>query len=93
MVVNAYHEMVPYQAMLAHIRESLKPGGHLVILDNHPHRTATRPREKQTNNHVLSPDLAAGELRAGFRILNRDDAFLDDPDSESSHWLITATVP
>jgi predicted methyltransferase len=83
--------MPKYDAMLRHIRESLKPGGRLVILDNRPNRTAQRPREKQTNNHVLSVDLAAAEITAaGFRIEARDDGFLDNPDSEAAHWLIVA---
>jgi ubiquinone/menaquinone biosynthesis C-methylase UbiE len=91
LIVNAYHEMPKYDAMLRHIRESLKPGGRLVILDNRPNRTAQRPREKQTNNHVLSVDLAAAEITAaGFRIEARDDGFLDNPDSEAAHWLIVA---
>jgi ubiquinone/menaquinone biosynthesis C-methylase UbiE len=91
MIVNSYHEMPEYQAMLKHIRESLKPGGHLVIMDNRPNRTAQRPRDRQVHNHVLSADLAAGELEAaGFRIIHREDAFIDNPDSESSYWLISA---
>jgi ubiquinone/menaquinone biosynthesis C-methylase UbiE len=94
MIVNAYHEMPQYQAMLQHIREALKPGGRLVIMDNRPNRTANRPRDKQTNNHVLSADLAASEIEAaGFRIVRRDDAFLDNPDSEGAHWLIAAERP
>ena len=94
MIVNAYHEMPQYQAMLQHIREGLKPGGRLVIMDNRPNRTASRPRDKQTNNHVLFVDLAASEIEAaGFRIVRRDDAFLDDPDSEGAHWLIAAERP
>src|SRR5579871_2061489 len=89
LIVNAYHEMPKYESMLRHIRESLKPGGHLVIMDNTPLRTAKRPREKQTHNHVLSADLAAGELEAaGFHIVDREDTFIDNPDSESAHWLI-----
>jgi ubiquinone/menaquinone biosynthesis C-methylase UbiE len=91
MMVNAYHEMPQYQAMLKHVRESLKAGGHLVIVDNTPLRTATRPRDKQTRNHVLSVDLAAAEVEAaGFHIVHRDDRFIDNPDSESAHWLIAA---
>jgi ubiquinone/menaquinone biosynthesis C-methylase UbiE len=94
LIVNAYHEMPQYQSMLRHIQEALKPGGRLVILDNTPFRTAQRPREKQTDNHVLSPDLAAGELQAaGFHILDREDAFIDNPDSESAHWLIVVDHP
>ena len=90
MIVNAYHEMPQYQAMLMHILESLKPGGRLVIVDNTPLRTAKRPREKQTKNHVLAADLAAAELEAaGFKIVHRDDEFIDNPDVESAHWLIT----
>ena len=89
MIINSYHEMVKYQAMLQHIRESLKPGGHLVIMDNRPLRTASRPRDKQTQNHVLSVDLAVGELEAaGFRVVHREDGFIDNPDVESAHWLI-----
>ena len=29
---------------------------------------------------------------AGFRIVTRDDAFLDDPDAEQVHWLIVAAA-
>jgi len=91
LIVNAYHEMTQYQAMLRHIGEALKAGGHLVIVDNTPLRTAKRPREKQTRNHVLAADLAAAELQAaGFHLVHRDDGFIDNPDAESAHWLITA---
>ena len=91
LIVNAYHEMTKYQEMLRHIRDSLRPGGRLVIMDNTPLRTAKRPRDKQTQNHVLSADLAAGELEAaGFHIVDRDDKFIDNPDQESAHWLIAA---
>jgi len=94
LIVNAYHEMPKYQAMLGHIKDSLKPGGHLVIVDNTPLRTGKRPREKQTDNHVLSPGLVAGELQAaGFRIVDRDDTFIDNPDSESAHWMIVVERP
>ena len=64
-----------YQVMLEHIKDALKPGGRLVIMDNRPNRTASRPREKQTNNHVLSADLAAGEFEAaGLHIVDRQDS-------------------
>jgi ubiquinone/menaquinone biosynthesis C-methylase UbiE len=94
LIVNAYHEMPKYESMLRHIQESLKPGGRLVILDNTPLRTGKRPRDKQTKNHVLASDLAAGELTAaGFRIVDREDSFIDNPDSESAHWLIAVERP
>ena len=94
LIVNAYHEMPKYRDMLAHIKEALKPKGHLVILDNTPLRTANRPREKQTANHVLSSDFAARELQeAGFQLVDRSNTFIDNPDSESAHWLIAVERP
>jgi ubiquinone/menaquinone biosynthesis C-methylase UbiE len=91
LIVNSYHEMPKYEAMLRHIKESLKPGGRLVILDNRPNRTSQRPRDKQTNNHVLSIDLAAAEVNAaGFQMVAREDGFLDNHDNESAHWLLVA---
>jgi ubiquinone/menaquinone biosynthesis C-methylase UbiE len=91
LIENAYHEIPQNPAMLARLRESLEPAGRLVIPDNRPNRIGSRPREKQANNHVLSADLAAGEITtAGFRIVTRDHGFLNDPDQESAHGLIVA---
>ncbi len=73
MIVNSYHEMPKHQDMLRHIRDALKPGARLVIMDNRPNRTALEA--------------------AGFRIVHRDDTFIDNPDSESAHWLIAADRP
>ncbi len=86
-----YHELTHYPEMLAHFREALKPEGRLVILDPVAHKTAIRPRATQAQNHVLRPDLAEQELRnAGFRIVSRDDSFVDNPGSEGTDWLIVA---
>ena len=91
LVSMAYHEFVNHEAMLKEVKKSLKPNGRLVILDMRPNRTASRPRDKQTKNHVIAPDIVAKELEtAGFRISSRNDFFIDDPDSESVHWLIEA---
>lgn len=86
-----YHELVKYPEMLARFHAALKPDGRLVILDPLARKTASRPRAAQTRNHVLLPELAAGELRqAGFEVLSRDDRFVDAPDSEGIEWLIVA---
>ena len=92
LIVNAYHEMDHWEAMLRHIREALGPQGRLVICDTTPQRTARRPREVQGDNHVIAELIVVGDLdAAGFRILRRDSGFVDDPDSEQQHWLIVAT--
>ncbi len=40
LIVNAYHEMKDFESMLAHIRQSLKPGGRFVLV-----KLSTRRRE------------------------------------------------
>lgn len=87
----AYHEMTKYPEMLAQVRRALKPDGRLVILDPTPQKTADRPRDIQTKNHVLRRDIAENEVRqAGFDIVHTDDRFVDNPDSEVLAWMIVA---
>ena len=59
-----------------------------------PIRTRARPRADQVKNHVIAPEIAEKELtEAGFRIVRRTDRFVDNPDEESSFWLIAAQRP
>ena len=92
LIVNAYHEMVSYEAMLAHLFESLKPGGRLVLVE--PWSTSRRhePRADQVKQHVLAPELAEAELRRhGFEIEARRDDFVTADDHRE--WLIQACRP
>jgi predicted methyltransferase len=94
LIVNAYHEVEPYREMLAHIRDSLKPGGRLVVVDNIPLKTGSRPRADQVKNHVISGDVAEPEFRAaGFEIVVRRDDFIDRPDEEATKWMIVCRRP
>jgi len=89
LMVIAYHEVVPYKDMLAHVKTALKPGARLVVVDLMPHKTRSRPRADQTHNHVIAPEIAEAEFRdAGFEIDSRNDAFVDWPDEESVRWMI-----
>jgi predicted methyltransferase len=94
LMVNTYHEVEPYREMLAHIRDSLKPGGRLVVVDNMPLKTGIRPRADQVKNHVINADVAEPEFRAaGFEIVVRRDDFIDRPDEESTKWMIVCRRP
>jgi len=94
LMVDAYHEIVPYREMLAHILEALKPGGRLVVVDNMPRKTRSRPRADQVRNHVISPEIAEPEFRAaGFEVIARRDDFVDRPDEEDSKWMMICRRP
>src|SRR5260370_40483103 len=89
-----YHEVEPYQEMLAHVFASLKPGGRFVIVDNMPLKTRARPRADQAKNHVIAPEVVEPELRAaGFEIAARRDDFIDRPDEEEIKWMIVGLRP
>jgi ubiquinone/menaquinone biosynthesis C-methylase UbiE len=83
LVVDAYHEMTEYAAMLEGMHRALKPGGRLVMLDHVPNDTSLS-RARQTANHDISSGLAERDIReAGFEVLERDDRFAE---RRRNHW-------
>jgi ubiquinone/menaquinone biosynthesis C-methylase UbiE len=93
LIVNAYHEMTEYAAMLSHIRAALKPGKRLVIADFASGSRRTEPRATQTARHEIAPELVLQELRsAGFHIIGLEDPFTAAAHDKGNHveWLLTA---
>ncbi|NIR44439.1 MAG: DUF2911 domain-containing protein [Gemmatimonadetes bacterium] len=92
LIVNAYHEMGAYEAMLEGIERALRIGGRLVIVDNPP-RDSLESRAEQTDRHQIAIGLVAEDLeRAGFRIVDRQPAFIerDHDDHTHRHWMLVA---
>lgn len=95
LIVNAYHEMTEYPAMLAGISRALAPGGRLVIVDNPPPDSLTT-REEQTERHTLAMAFVAADLeQAGFRVVDRQPRFIDltHDDHTHHHWMLVAERP
>lgn len=94
-IVDTYHEIVDYKAVLAHVREALKPGGRIVILEKLKEYARERTRNEQVTSHTLSLSYVRDELReAGFEILrsaNNLGNWENDPDKKI--WLLIARVP
>ncbi len=89
LVVDAYHEMTAYEAMLAGMFNALKPGGRLVIIDHVPSDPQSS-RARQTREHDLGIDLVAGELQeAGFEVLEQDELFAQSGRNHR-HWMLVA---
>jgi ubiquinone/menaquinone biosynthesis C-methylase UbiE len=71
LIAYAYHEMTEYAAMLRHIREALRPDGRLVVIEGISEKNRDAARERQVENHELSPEYVERELRAaGFELVN-----------------------
>jgi ubiquinone/menaquinone biosynthesis C-methylase UbiE len=70
-MVDVYHELSQPQAMLRHLREALKPGGRLVLLE-YRKEDPTVPIKPE---HKMSVAEAKMELEAeGFKLARVDDA-------------------
>jgi predicted methyltransferase len=101
LIVDAYHEMKEYEAILKQIHRALKPGGRFVIADYSDRPARSEPREVQTKKHFLLPELVREELiHAGFEIIHLDDPLLErKPDVRNARigtaelWLLTAHRP
>jgi predicted methyltransferase len=67
--------------MLRHIRESLKPGGRLVIVEPSP-SLSEETRAQQIAKHHIGPAFVAEEMtRAGFTIIETREKFAQIPDA------------
>jgi predicted methyltransferase len=82
LVVNTYHEMQAYDAMLRSFHQALKPGGRLVIIE--PEAKPGRPRAEYQKEHVIPPELVKEDAtRNGFRFVGQH-ADVVTPDQD--HW-------
>ena len=90
-ILNSYHELTDYKAILATILRTLRPGGRLVLVDNTNLAGHDSTREGQVRRHAIDPSFVDAELRAaGFEIADRQDGFIMQPFPQ---WLIVARRP
>jgi predicted methyltransferase len=88
-ILNSYHELTEYKAVLAAIRSALKPGAMLVLVDNIAGGFGGFvTRGDQASHHAIDPKFVIEELKsAGFEIVKRQDDFIVSPFPQ---WLIVA---
>ncbi len=74
LIVNAFHEMKHFQAMLAGFSKALKPGGLLAIVDHQD--KPGKPRSDYENEHRISLELVREECtQNGFEFVREDPGF------------------
>ncbi|HEV2350623.1 MAG TPA: methyltransferase domain-containing protein [Terriglobia bacterium] len=87
LVMNAYHEMKHYDAMLRGMYKALKPDGLLAIID---HRAEPgQPRSEYQEGHRIPEPLVREDLaRNGFLFLRREPGFLSADTHKHFFFLI-----
>ena len=94
LIHNAYHEMSAHETILARIRESLRPGGRLLIVEPVHESSRGLPRAKQEANHDIEIGLVEDDLSAaGFEIQQRDVEFVKFKGVAGGFWLLLARRP
>jgi predicted methyltransferase len=76
LIADVYHEIARPAAVLANVRESLKPGGLLIVIDYLKPEMKGRGRKAQAKDHNIEPEFVERDLkRAGFVIVERREPF------------------
>ncbi|MGC4033971.1 MAG: methyltransferase domain-containing protein [Tepidisphaeraceae bacterium] len=91
-ILDTYHEMKQHDAILAHIKTALKPGGKLVLCEPIADERRNLTRSEQESKHELGIAFAADDLmKAGLKIVRREDPFVDRTKEKSDNmWLLVA---
>ena len=91
-ILDTYHEMDDHDAILQHIKQSLKKGGRLVICEPIAAERRQASRAAQEAKHELGMAYAVADLkRAGFRIVTQQDPFVDRSQVKGDvMWLVVA---
>lgn len=87
LVVNAYHEMRDYDAMLAGFYRALRPGGRLGIIEAEDE--PGKPRETYYSRHRLPEELVREDAeRAGFVFAREEPGFTRPNGPKEFYFLV-----
>ncbi len=87
LVVNAYHEMRDYDAMLQGLYRALKPGGLLGMIEGADH--SGQPRSTYYERHRMPEELVREDASGnGFRFLRNERTFIRPDDKKEFYFLI-----
>ncbi len=89
-VMDTYHEIDDYMAVLNHLKKSLKSEGRIVIIEKFKSHMRNKTRVQQIKAHTISLDFVKSELReAGFTIIKEIKDFGDwKNESDKKIWVL-----
>ncbi len=87
LVVNAYHEMRDYDAMLAGLYRSLRPGGRLGIIEAEDE--PGKPRQTYYGRHRMPEEVVREDAeRAGFVFVRSEPGFTRPRPNKEFYFLV-----
>ena len=91
-VIDTYHEMDSHEKMLRLIKNSLKPGGKIMLLEKLKEWVRGKSREAQIGAHSLGPEYVRKELQqAGFTIISEiENHGAWEREESKQMWVIVA---
>jgi ubiquinone/menaquinone biosynthesis C-methylase UbiE len=92
LISNTYHEFTAARSILDHIRQSLVPGGSLVVIDRSP-RDAQVQATAQQEHEISSKQVATDLRKANFVIDSQTDHFIERDPEDESWWMIVVHRP
>ena len=91
LIFNAYHEMPEYSAVLSRIRQALKAGGRMVVVEPLHDSNRHLRRDEQVAKHEISPNVVVAELEAaGFTVDSPVRMFMayTNAADPGGYWLV-----
>ena len=91
-VMDTYHEIKSYMTVLEHLKNALKPGGRILVLEKLKEHARGKSREEQVISHTLSSKYVKRELKAsGFTIITeiRDMGYWEE-ETDKKIWMLLA---
>lgn len=94
-IMDTYHEMKNYMAVLEHVKMALKPNGKIVILEKLKSHARNKSRKEQTSAHTLSPKYVRKDLlEAGFKVIKQENNIGDwENNSSKKIWILVGIIP
>jgi predicted methyltransferase len=87
LIANTYHELAEPGAILRTLFTAMRPGARLVVVDRGPRADDASRWEAAAHHEVTAAAAVEAIIRQGFRIVSRDDRFIDRPGDDDVWWL------
>lgn len=90
-IMDTYHEMDEYESMLKHIKNALKPGGRIVIVEPIAEDRVKWSRARQEGKHEIAIRYVINDLRkAGFKLIQDIYPFVNREVKGDIMWMLIA---